>query len=486
MRKLAAALAALTILFVASCDDNTESLGLNLIPDDNVVSSKGVIFPIDVVENFEVDEDSIYTNSTTAYLGKYTDEIFGDLKAGFLTQLYCQNNFSFDFDQVVKDSIGVDETTGKAIYNFKDVSCYINVSYDSFFGDSINPCQVEAYKLAKNITGDMTSSLDPEAEDFYDPETGFLGKVTYTAANTYIDEDERTEDRDLIIVIPSEIGQSIMNMNYQHPEYFKNSTTFNQNVLKGLYLKPISGDGTIIYANTTSLNINFTMYVDSAGIYPIKRKQPGYTDQDSTAIYSTSFNSTREVYQINTFKNVMNEEIINDTENTYLKSPAGIFTSMQLPVGKIANSLVNDTIIQTRLTLQAYNQVKANEINMTKPEEVLLLRKSEVYSFFRNNSLPDNYTSFTTELNTTDNTYVFENISALIVEAIEKARQSNNGAVPEDLVEEIVIVPVTISKETSSSDESQITAVHNNLKPQYARLVKAGNKLEVSSISIGR
>ncbi len=474
-------MAAAALMFTAGCDDNTESLGLNLIADEDVVNSKGQTFSIDVVENFIVDEDSMYTNSTIAYLGRYKDDMFGDLECSFITQLYCQNNFTFDFDQILKDSIGYDETTGKTIYEFKDVSCYVSMSYESFFGDSVNPCQVEVYELIKGITSDMITSMDPEAEGFYDPENGLLGKVTYTAANTYIDVDERTDDRYLYVVVPSEIGQEIMNLNYQHPEYFTNATAFNEYVMNGLYLKPTSGDGTIIYGTTTALSINFTMYVDSSGVYPIKRQQEGYTDEDSIAIYSTSFNSTREVYQVNTFKNVMNDEILNDTENTYLKSPAGIFTMLELPVGKIANTMSNDTIIQTRLTLQAYNQREDNEVNMSKPEEVLLVRKSEVYSFFRNKSLPDSYTTFTTTLDTSTNTYVFENITSLIDDAISNGRDSVTGEVPEDLVEEVVIVPVTIT-----TSDSEVVSVRNNLTPQYARIVKSGNKLEVSSITLGR
>ena len=225
------------------------------------------------------------------------------------------------------------------------------------------------------------------------------------------------------------------------------------------------------------------MYVDSAGVYPIKRKQPGYTDEDSTALYSVGFNSTREVYQVNTFNNVLNDAVLGDTENTYLKSPAGIFTTVKLPIGEIAGQ-ITDTIIQTKLTLQAYNQDTDNEITMSKPEEVLLLPKSQVYSFFRDNSLPDGLTSFTTELDEATNTYTFGNISALVVDAIARSKAGNGGTVPPDAVEEVVVVPVTINKETIN-DSEQVTSVRNELKPEYARLVKAGNRLEVSYISIG-
>lgn len=484
MKKLLFATCLIASAMISSCDDNTESLGLGLVPDGNIVTSKGIVIPVEF-SNFIVDEDSVYANSTIAYLGRYTDDMFGNLQSGFLTQLFCLNNFSFEFDKLVKDSISEDAETGKGIYKYKDASCYISLEYTSFFGDSINPNQVEAYILNKDIDGNIMSSVNPA--DYYDPNNGYIGKVTYTAANTYYDDDERGSTRSVIITLNDSIAQRILNLNHTHPEYFANANSFSKNVIKGLYLKPTSGDGTILYINNSMLNLNFTMYADSSGIYPIKKKEPGYTDQDSTTLYTTSFNSTREVYQVNTFKNVINDNILNDTENTYIKSPAGIFTSVKIPVGKIAVQMPNDTILQIKLTLQAYNQQKGNEYNMDKPENLLLVKKDQVYSFFRNNSLPDNLSSYTTSLDTSTNQYVFNNITALITSFIENARTKNNGVIDENYTEEIVIIPVTLTKEKSSSSGSEeITAVRNELKPQYARLVKQDNKLELSYITIGK
>lgn len=470
-------------LLLTSCSDTTESLGLELVPDDNIVSSQGTVIPV-TFENFEVDEDSVYTNSTTAYLGKYTDDIFGQLEAGYMTQLYCLNNFSFEFDKVVKDSIGKDEETGKAIFDFKDASCYINLEYTDFFGDSINPCQVEAYILNKDIDGTIPSSVDPK--EYYDEKEGFLGKVTYTAANTYIDQDKRGDDRSLIISLDDKYAQQIMNLNYSHPEYFKDVKEFNKHVMKGIYLKPSKGNGTVLYVTNSMLNINFTMYVDSAGVYPIKRKEPGFEGQDSTKLYSTSFNSTREVYQVNTFNNKINDEVLNDPDHTYIKSPAGIYTTVKIPLKNIVDKIGNDTILQIRLTLQAYNQMTENEYGMGKPENLVLLEKDKVYSFFRFNKLPDNKSSFNTQLDTDTNKYTFENISEVVVKAIAEARKNGNGNVPDDALLELVAVPVTAQSEKDSSGSTSLISVKNDLKPEYTKLVKAGNMLEVLHIKIGQ
>lgn len=481
MKKLIFALSIITSLVITGCDDNTESIGVNLLPDDNIVESTGTLFPA-VFSNFIVEEDSVYSNSTFAYLGIYNDDMFGYLETGYMTQLYCMDNFSFDFEEMVIDTVKNSDGTDKEV--FRDASCYISLDYTEFFGDSLNPCQVEVYKLSKGIDGKITSSVDPS--EFYDAENDYLGKITYTAANTYIDESERGDYRSVMIQLDDSMAQYLIGTNRNHPEYFKNAAAFNENVIKGLYLKPTSGDGTILYITDTRLYVNFRMYVLDEDGNRIKRTETGYTEEDSTAMYTTNFNSTREVYQVNTLDNKINENILNDTENTYLKSPAGIFTRIELPIGDIDKKIGNDTIMQVKLTLQAYNQTESNNMfNMSKPDYVLLVKKNEVYSFFRENKLPDSKTSYLAALNTTDNTYEFGNISQIIVDAIAEAKSKNNGTIDADAKEEVILVPVTVKTETSDSGTTP-TSVRNSLMPQYARLLKENNKLEVMHIKIGK
>ena len=245
------------------------------------------------------------------------------------------------------------------------------------------------------------------------------------------------------------------------------------------------GNGTILYVNNSSLNINFTMYVDSAGVYPIKRKTPGYTDQDSTSIYSVSFNSTREVLQANQFANVFNESIINDTEHAYMKAPAGIYTSVKIPIGKLASELAEDTIMGVRLSVKAYRN-EDGPYEMDLPNDILLVKKSEAYEFFRQNELPDNLSSYVATLNTGDNTYVFNNIASIITSSIADYRTGNDGVIDENAVEEYVLIPVDVTVTSdSSSSSTETTSVRTTMKPIYAKLPKSGNVIEVSYIRLG-
>lgn len=479
MKKLIYTLSIISSLLIIGCDNNTEGIGVNLIPDENIIKSTGTVFETEF-HNFFVEEDSVYSNSTFAYLGKYSDDVFGYLETGYMTQLYCLDNFSFDHENMVTEK--VDDGNGGEKEVYKDAACYISLDYNEFFGDSLNPCQVEVYKLSKSIDGNITSSVDPA--EYYNEETDYLGKVTYTAANTYIDESERNDERSVRILLGDSIAQYIIKTNKEHPEYFKNAATFSDKIIKGLYLKPTTGDGTILYITDTRLYVNFRMYVTDSDGNRIKKKEEGHTEEDSTALYTTNFNSTREVYQVNTFENKIDPSKLNP-ERTYLKSPSAIFTKVDLPIGKIEHDIAGDTIMQVKLTLKAYNQIENdNEFNMSKPENVLMVKKKDVYQFFRENRLPDNKTSYLASLDQTSNTYTFNNISQIIVDAIAKKKSDNNGVINSSDIEEVIIVPVTVKTEESSSGTTT-TSVRNNLMPQYVQLIKQENVLEVMHISMG-
>ena len=67
--------------------------------------------------------------------------------------------------------------------------------------------------------------------------------------------------------------------------------------------------------------------------------------KDSTYYGYRTFATTREVIQANQLDNDKDaiQKCINEDTWTYLKSPAGIFTQITLPISQIADSLLNQT-----------------------------------------------------------------------------------------------------------------------------------------------
>ena len=260
-------------------------------------------------------------------------------------------------------------------------------------------------------------------------------------------------------------------------------------------MKSDYGDGTILYVDYVALQMQFRFHHvnDTTGV-ALKKK-----DGTDSLFYSmqTVFASTKEVIQANQF---LNSDLIKakaaETQHTYIKSPAGIFTQATMPYDSIYNKLTNDTLNAVKLTFTNYNINSDYEYSMSAPNDVLLIRKQDLKSFFEENKVMDNITSFTT---TTMHLPLINMYSATSPgwlplastknklpkkAAKEKAGSSWNetewektwNKESEDW-DKVLLIPVSITYDnsTSSSGNKTITGIQNDLKPGYAKL-KGGPK----------
>ena len=85
----------LAVLTFFGCDDNTGTLGIDMLPGSDGISAHTTTFE---VETKSVPAGAVYAKTSTGYVGKFTDPDpngFGDYEASFLTQLNCTDNFTF-------------------------------------------------------------------------------------------------------------------------------------------------------------------------------------------------------------------------------------------------------------------------------------------------------------------------------------------------------------------------------------------------------
>lgn len=167
-----------------------------------------------------------------------------------------------------------------------------------------------------------------------------------------------------------------------------------------------------------------------------------------------------------------------------MKSPAGIFTQATLPINKIYEELSHDTINAVKLTFNSYNQPDNGKFSMKAPTYVLLLREKERQSFFEENKLTDNITSYLAVHNAiisnkpTTNQYVFTNLTRLInacvnekQEAKKKAGDSWNEAAWEAANPDwnkVVLIPVLVQYDSSSN--KNMISIQHDLQPGYVKL----------------
>ena len=536
------ALIALLAITFFGCDDNTAGLGLGMFPgsDQNI---NGKLTTFDVTTE-SVHAGKIYAMSNIGYVGKFTDETFGTYQAGFLAELNCPKGttfpgiFNYDkntaFDNKNKptqtmvgeggnakdkeDITFVRDENNKIIGNIHTIELYL--WYDSYFGDSLTASRLSVYELGdaeKELNENNAYYTDINPEEFYTPQN-LLGTKAYTA----VDLSVKDSIRNLSTYVPSvhvsfkddaaiRIGKEIIQHAYKAGTNFDNKAF--REAFKGIYVKSDYGDGTILYINQIQMNVVYKPYaIDTikGTILPKTVVKDGESP-DSTYYGYRMFTSTREVIQANQLKNdnTAIQDCIKKDGWTYLKSPAGIFTQITLPINKIADQLQGDTLNAVKLGIPIYNETNDRKFGMSIPKSVLLIRNKYKDSFFKNNQLSDGITSSLFDYSSSTSSltqYTFNNITQMInncladKEAAERDIREKGftkvsltdpeGNVYEENVDNIekweeliewdkfVLIPVLVTKDASSNSyysSSNVISIQHDLKPGYARL-KGGSK----------
>lgn len=450
---------AILLATFTGCDDNTEGLGESMMPDEDHISIGMDTY--NATSRSLLAGDSILAKTSTAYLGRYTDPLYGTFEADFLTQFHCVEGFEFPEGGVVGDTA---------------VSAEIRLYLDSYFGDSINPCHLSVYPLTKVLEEDQNYYTDIDPTEYYDASLPPLASRPYTAQDKTISGSITTESGYvpyISVKLPNSYASEIIRKYYEKDAdgnhigkaNFANAESFINNVCKGVYVTCDQGDGTILYILQAQLNITFQYYeVSSSG------------EADSLLTVIAQFAGTQEVIQANRFqtdKETMKKLVEEDGSCTYLKTPAGIFTEVTLPLDSIAENHIygGDTLNSVKLTFTRYNETNSNtEFKMGIPQTILMVRKKDMYTFFEKNSVTDSKTSYLASFSSSYNTYTFNNIAQLITACVAE-KEAANGEVDKDW-NKVVLIPVV----TTTDSSGNIVTIRHDLSLSSARLMGGFNQ----------
>lgn len=428
----------MAVLLFTACDDTTEDIGSSLI-DKNKVEFFSQVIPI---KSRSFVAASVVSKNSIGYLGKIKDPETGVLVSGdFMTQFHTFENYEFP----PADSI-LSRKDGKIIAD----SCVIRLFCPSYYGDSLATMKLTAYELERPVEEGTTyfTNFDPQAQG-YVRENGLAVDKTFSVQddaesptvrhskgyvnNIRIDLNMPYTDKQGVTY--NNFGTYLMSKYYENPNNYKNSYTFIHNLVPGFYFKMKSGQGAMAYVQVSRLDV-FFRYKD----YTVAKK-------DSVYHGMASFAGTGEVLQtmnINYDKTQL-EALAADSTCTYLKTPAGIFTELTLPVDQLDPSHDNDTISTAKLVLKRINNKTTTPYTLKMASTLLLIPKDSLQSFFANEEVVDNKLSYLSAYNALDNTYTFSNISGMLGE-MRKAYLSGN---PNG--NKAVLVPVTISLDSNNN-----------------------------------
>ncbi len=439
----------LGITILSGCSDDLNLVGSTIQPG-------GDKMPV-YVDTFQMQAttllmDSVYARTTSGLLGEFYDPLYGNVKSDYICQFYCPSDFKFQKEPINGQ---IDSVDFKIIYYS-----------GSWVGDSLTPMRAQIYQVDKQLERDFYTNFDPA--EYCDMQNS-LGMQTYTAHDNSVPDsvryhkknDEYTYVPTVTIRMPREFGQKFYDETINNPGTFSSQENFNK-FFPGLYVTNTYGSGNILQISYSSISIYYK--------YNLKGSQ----NQDSTAYASETFNVTKEVLQLNRFKNTDLTPLLQpDDSIAYLKTPAGVYTQLTIPAKDIAERIDDRIINNIPLTIKALPQENW-QWALTAPANLLLLPKDSLATFFVNNKIEDSKTAFRAEYSSSNRSYNFDNISNLMQEHIK-----NN---PEkDMV--LLLVPVDRVVGQSQNYYGQTTyytaALNNYLLPSGVKLLKTQDAMKI-------
>lgn len=463
----------LTVLVIAAltfaaCDDTTEGIGgsiTNKIDNINISDSAFNVTTKSIVAG------AVLSRNNTGLIGKMKDPETGNyVKGDYMTQLSVLPTFSVDTLDIKKANNGSIEAD----------SCYLLVSYNASYGDTIAPMKVTAYEMTEPMREDQEYYSNYDAfKNGWVNENNPHWSSNYNLSNTsdvknfkiYLNKEYKKDGKTY-----KNYGSYILQTYAEHPKYFKTNFKFLHNVCPGFYIKNVGGTGNMAKIWNTELIFYWKKTI---------KAKDGVTD--STGIGYNRFDGTEEVLQLN--------KIENDTENlkklasqedwTYLKSPAGIFTEVTLPIDDIMKGHEKDTLNTATISFPRLNNAdEDNPYNFATPSTILMVQKDSLQSFFEKSKLADNRTSYTASYSSTGtykNAYTFQNIANLVSAMYKNKGKGENW-------NKVVLVPVNVIT-TTQGYTTVISKINHDMSLTSTRLKRGvittdSNGKETSPIQI--
>ena len=466
------AAAAFALVVISSCEEDGMNIGQSLTNEGDKL--------VVATESFNVTtrtimSDSVLSLSADCYLGSVRDPQTGaDVISEFTTQFHLLEKISMAEENEVSNRYN-----GRASADSCDLILYITSPF----------CDADSLTAMKMLISEMASPLEEGVRYYsnFNPlqagmiRNGGLQKShVFSYSNlTELDNVRTSSSYQNSIRIPlndpyvaadgtvyKNYGTYIMLQYYDHPEYFRNSYTFAHRLCPGFFFQITDGMGFHAKVSDIGLRTYYTAVTDT-----------------TTATGVLVLAGTREVLQTTCITNDSEtlKAMAAETQHTYLKTPAGLFTEVTLPVTEMKQSHEGDSLLSAKLTLQRLNNQSSDYRMLPAPQTLLLVQKDSLYRFFENNGVPDNIMSYITGFNNYDpvsgagysntNTYTFNNLSALIT-ALWNIRKEGLRSDPmweqhHPEWNKMVLVPVTFSTNTSS----EVTSVHHDMSLSSTRLV---------------
>lgn len=433
-------------LFVNSCEDDNV-VGISIHPEEDILQS--YTNHIDI-NTSTITSDSVLSKADYLLFGRYSDELFGEISAEYMTQLDARIGGIILPDTTVVTNksatsgilntllTDIDSKFGKitAIQNGKnftiDSTMYIMQYSNDFWGDSTALQAVQVYELNQGLN-EKKYYTNVSPSDYCD-ESILLGESNYQIKNS----------REIVVPLPNEFGQRISSFYMENKG--KSQKEFNE-FFKGVYVKHAFNEGTILQVEVSGILIYYHYDADIVTTYDGKdtivsstqlQKKYGLNPLVSTFFLSGNKAVKRaNAIQHDAWEETVNKINLNDQEKTFTYTPAGVYTEVIIPYEEIMDSIKVNASDSTKVKFNSVRLVLHREDMKNKyaySGQMLMITKDSLENFFLNNRTPDGITSFTCTYDSKKGIYAFN-----VTRPIQNRLNGEGKTFPN----EMVIVPVS-------------------------------------------
>lgn len=445
----------LTALVWSSCSTDSATAGSGVLEGSDKVIVGSETFPL--TSNLRQGE-YIYTTPDSFLIGE-CETMFGSLHADLLTQLACPEGFRYP------ETAEVD-------------SVCLFVYYTSYHGDGHTPLSLNIYEMDGEVmsyTGAYSSG--DELSRFCSKQKMLLGQPRIIVADSPTDSIYNDRTQAYVPFVRFRLTDDFAQRFFQAND-FSSQEAFNQ-LFKGLYITSEFGGATVLHIS----DINLAVY------YHFTYQQL-YDDSIRTERDVKGFYVNTEVRQINRYEliNPQMDALVNTADSiNYIVSPGYIFTSLNIPMQTMSDSIlaaIGDKrayVNQAKIEVEVLNYFDGKEKDQTRDDwaqpsqHMLLVKESSLDRFFRKKELPSDTCAILGTL-----TYSKDSLDALhyyysydLSTLLTKQLRNTTEQLPDTL--RMVLVPVDVTTAATSSSNSSITAIKHKQTVSATAIHSASN-----------
>ena len=384
------------LFYLVSCDDTIDRVGMGIQPGGDQILTYGDSLSI---SGTTIKDPVLYVKTIYGLLGNFYDPSYGQLKAGYICQFYPAQGFG---DQERVESI--DLFTGGKID-----SVQLKILYTTYVGDSLSPMEVSVYRVREEtpLIENYYTPINPA--DFCDLNT-ILGKKAYTAYDLNISDSlhrvNQANNNYKVVSVPLDRawGQTFYDEYKACLKDPERSQTFKTpeamaKFFPGLYLKSTLGSGCLLEVEKTDV---FIYYSWSEEVKDTTQVDSVRTD---ILVGAAVLDVTKEVIQLNEYVGSHDEQLweVPNAEKMYIKTPAGIFAQISIPMGELKSKIGNRKFSSVRLSIPAeaandweyawrFPGTGAASVFSMAQSEMLLIEPDSIGTFFEKQKIADGKT----------------------------------------------------------------------------------------------